>query len=102
MDYAPRKIVLPPGGDLREPVVVKSHHLDTNHHVNNQQFIDIAMDYLPEGFPVRQVRAEYRKQAFLGDVLVPRVAGEGTAVCVSLEDSEGTPYVVAEFTRPER
>lgn len=102
MDYAPRKIVLPPGGDLRELVVVKAHHLDTNHHVNNQQFIDIAMDYLPEGFPVRQVRAEYRKQAFLGDVLVPRVAGEGTAVCVSLEDSEGTPYVVAEFTRPER
>ena len=99
MDYAPRKIVLPPCGDLREPVVVKAHHLDTNHHVNNQQFIDIAMDYLPEGFAVKQVRAEYKKQAFLGDVLMPRVAQTQDNVCVTLENQEGGLYVAAEFAR---
>ncbi len=97
MKYAPRKIVVPPGGIQRESVVVKQHHLDTNHHVNNQQFIDIAMDYLPECFAVGQVRAEYKRQAFLGDVLMPRVSEEADRVCVTLENQEGSPYVVAEF-----
>lgn len=97
MEYAPRKIAVPPEGCLREPVVVVKHHLDSNYHVNNQQFIDIAMDYLPEGFEVGQVRAEYRKQAFLGDMLVPRVSGSEGRVCVTLENQEGSPYVVAEF-----
>lgn len=99
MDYAPRRIAVPLGGVLREPVVVRQHHLDTNHHVNNQQFIDIAMDYLPEGFAVKQVRAEYKKQAFLGDMLMPRVAQTQDNVCVTLENQEGGLYVAAEFAR---
>ena len=43
MEYASRKITLPRKGELQEAVTVKKHHLDTNHHVNNQQFISIAM-----------------------------------------------------------
>lgn len=101
MDYAPRKITVPAGGELREPVTVKQHHLDTNHHVNNQQFIDIAMDYLPEGFAIRQVRAEYKRQAFQGDILMPRVSQREDSVWVTLENQEESPYVVAEFRRPE-
>ena len=97
MEYAPRRIALPPDGVPREPVVVKRHHLDTNHHVNNQQFIDIAMDYLPEGFAIRQVRAEYKKQAFLGDVLTPRVFEAPDCVCVTLENREGDLCMAAEF-----
>ncbi len=98
MEYAPRKIAVAGDGVLKEPVVVRQHHLDTNHHVNNQQFIDIAMDYLPEGFAIRQVRAEYKRQAFLGDALLPRIRETAGNVCVALEDSQGSPYVVAEFT----
>ena len=97
MEYAPRKIVVPENAVQREPVMVKKHHLDTNYHVNNQQFIDIAMDYLPEGFAVRQVRAEYKRQAFLGDVLMPRVLETADSVWVALENQEGSPYVVAQF-----
>lgn len=99
MQYAPRKITHPSEGILREPVVVKQHNLDTNYHVNNQQFIDIAMDYLPENFLIRQVRAEYKKQAFLGDVLMPRVTEEADRVWVTLENQEASPYVAAEFSR---
>lgn len=99
MEYAPRRIAIPAEGVLREPVVVKQHHLDTNHHVNNQQFIDIAMDYLPEGFGVGQVRAEYKRQAFLGDVLMPRVLETEDCVWVILENQEKSPYAAAEFKR---
>ena len=99
MDYAPRKITVPAGGELREPVTVKQHHLDTNHHVNNGQYIQMAREYIPEDFPIRQMRAEYKKQAFLGDMLMPRVAQTQDNVCVTLENQEGGLYVAAEFVR---
>lgn len=102
MEYAPRKVAIPEGGVMREPVVVRKHHLDTNRHVNNQQFIGIAMDYLPEGFKVGQIRAEYRKQAFLDDLLVPYVAG-GEGICtVALQDEAGKSYAVVEASHKYR
>ncbi len=97
MDYAPRRIAVPPGGEAEEPLTVKKHHLDTNHHVNNQQFIGMAMEYLPEGFEVGQVRAEYKKQAFLDDVLTPVVSKKDDNIVVVLRDEAGKPYTIVEF-----
>ncbi|MCM1056246.1 MAG: thioesterase [Firmicutes bacterium] len=102
MDYSSRKIAVPDGGVEQEPLTVKKHHLDTNHHVNNQQFLDMAMDYLPEGFCIGQVRAEYKKQAFLHDVLIPVVAVEKDKLVVKLADENGAAYVIAEFLRKEQ
>ena len=102
MEYAPRKIMVPQEGAVREAIVVKKHNIDTNHHVNNQQFVDMTMDFLPEKFAVGQLRAEYKKQAFLGDVLTPYVAEEDGRMIISLTDSAGSPYVVVEFTQMER
>ena len=97
MEYAPRKISIPQGGSEQDAITVRKYHLDTNHHVNNQQFVNMAMAYLPDGFFVRRLRAEYKRQAFLDDVLVPYVAEEGGKVVVSLADPAGAPYVVVEF-----
>ena len=102
MEYAPRKIAIPQGGTTREAIIVKQHHIDANHHVNNQQFVDMAMDFLPENFVVGQLRAEYKKQAFLDDVLMPYVAEEDTRLVVSLTDQGGLPYVVIEFAKREQ
>lgn len=98
MDYSSRKIAVPAGGTKQEALTVKKHHLDTNHHVNNQQFLDMAMDYLPEGFYIGQVRAEYKKQAFLHDVLIPYVTEDSDRIVVKLADETGAAYVVAEFS----
>ena len=98
MDYTPRKIALPPDGTEGEPVGVRKHHLDTNHHVNNQQFIHIAMDYLPENLVVGQVRAEYKKQAFLDNVLIPYISGRDNVYTIALRDEEAKPYAVVEVT----
>ena len=97
MEYVPRKIAVPQGGVIQEPIIIKKHNIDTNHHVNNQQFVDIAMDYLPEGFTVGQLRAEYKKQAFLGDVLTPYVVQEDGRMIISLANPVGSPYAVIEF-----
>lgn len=97
MEYAPRKIPMPEGGVRLEAVTVRRQHLDTNHHVNNQQFVDIAMSYLPEEFCVHRLRAEYKKQAFLGDVLVPYLVQTEGKMVVALRDENGAPYVITEF-----
>ena len=105
MDYAPRKIALPAeGGIRRETIEIRRHHLDTNYHVNNGQYIRIAMECLPAGLlqkenaHIRQMRAEYKKQAHLGDRIYPVVYSEGEeAAAIALNNQEGQPYCVVEL-----
>jgi acyl-ACP thioesterase len=74
MDYAPRRIGVPEELRAGEPVQIKKHHLDTNHHVNNGQYVRIAMDSLNTDCKIRQLRAEYKRQVVLGDTLTPWMA----------------------------
>ncbi len=99
MEYAPRKIGVPPEGQAMEPFEVKAHHLDTNKHVNNGQYVRMAMEYVPKDFCVGQLRVEYKSQAVLEDMVFPVVAvGEtGTLYTVSLNKEDGKPYCIAEF-----
>lgn len=100
MDYAPRKIAVPADGKAMESFTVKPHHLDTNHHVNNGQYVRMAMDCIPGDFKIRQLRVEYKSQAVLGDEIYPMVAvkEEGKLYTVSLNKEDGTPYSIVEFT----
>ena len=102
MDYAPRKIALPADMEKEEPFAIQKHHLDTHHHVNNCQYIRMAADYLPEGFVIGQMRAEYKKQALLGDVFYPAVKLENGKITVALCCENGEPYAVIEFNPGEQ
>lgn len=97
MEYAPRKI--PVSGDAvrMESFVVRRHHLDTNHHVNNAQYIRFARDYIPADCIVARMRAEYKKQALLGDLMIPHVFAEDGIYTVALCDADDRPYAVVEF-----
>lgn len=97
MDYADRKIAVPAGGERREAITIMPHHLDTNHHVNNGQYVLIAQEFLPEKSSVKQLRVEYKKQAFLGDRLCPYVAVQDSKYIVSLQNEEGKGYATVEF-----
>lgn len=98
MDYAPRKIALPKEREKQEAFAVQKHHLDTNHHVNNGQYIQMAREYVPEDFPIHQMRAEYKKSALLGDMIYPVVALEDERYTVGLCDELGRPYAVVELS----
>lgn len=97
MEYAPRKIKVPENGREQEGLVVREYHLDTNHHVNNGQYVDMALELLPDDFVIKQMRAEYKQQAFLDDVLYPYVIKNENQYVISLMDDKGRPYVVVEF-----
>lgn len=97
MDYAPRRIPLPECLKEGEPVLIRLCHLDINHHVNNGQFVRIAMESLGGGQKVAQLRAEYKKQAMLGDVLIPYTACEGGREVAVLKDGQGAVYCIVEL-----
>ena len=61
------KIRIPKEMEEREAFPIRVWHLDVNHHVNNGQYVQLAGEYLPEGFTVRRMRAEYHRSAVLGD-----------------------------------
>lgn len=98
MTYADRKVRFAGEGRSAEPLSVMPHHLDTNRHVNNGQYVRIAMDYLPEGFVIGQLRAEYKMQAVLGTRLYPVLYKEENKMGVSLQNAEGLAYCNVEFT----
>ena len=97
MEYLPRKIAVTGTEVSKETLVIQKHHLDCNDHVNNGQYIKIASVYLPEDFTIRQMRAEYKNQAHLNDVIYPYVYSETDKITVCLCDEEKKPYVVVEF-----
>ncbi|MBR6771161.1 MAG: acyl-[Lachnospiraceae bacterium] len=100
MDYAPRRIEIPPKeGRQLGSIEIKRHHLDMNHHVNNGQYIKIAMEYLQGRSEIRQMRAEYKKQAVLGnriEVMQYEVTGGDVLV---LQDRDGQAYCIVELIK---
>lgn len=93
MNYEGRKIAVSDAGQCQEPIVVQRQHLDSNNHVNNAQYISIAIRYLPKDFVIGRLRVEYKKQAHLGDTLIPYVVAEEDKVTVSLRDQDAAVYV---------
>ena len=45
------------------------------------------------------MRAEYKKQALLGDVFYPSVKLEEGKVAVALSTEDGAPYAIVEFVK---
>lgn len=92
MEPAPRRIELPKEYEAAEAVTIMRHHIDTNHHVNNAKYVEIAREALPEDIKIRELRIEYKKAAVLGDIMIPRVSRREDGYTVSLCSQENSPY----------
>lgn len=97
MNYADRKITIPHNGQKQNPIQVQYYHLDTNQHVNNGQYVKMALQYLPKDFSIYQMRAEYRQQAKLGDIILPVVFPVQLGFVVVLENEDGKPFSIVEL-----
>ncbi|MBQ6994624.1 MAG: acyl-[Lachnospiraceae bacterium] len=97
MDYAPRKITVEGEGKAGQEQVVYRAQIDSNHHLNNSEYITMAYEYLPENIALSQLRVEYKKQAYLGEKICPVVYEQQGKVQVQLNDIEGVPYAIVEF-----
>ncbi len=85
MNYKDRRVILPKeGGMVMEPVKVLRADIDYNKHLNNANYVRLAMELLPEGFNVKGLRVEYRIAAKLGDVLTPTIYKANASIIVAL------------------
>lgn len=97
MKWDSRKIQVPENMEKKESFPVHKYHIDTNHHVNNGKYVSMAQEYLPAGFKISKMRAEYRKAAVYGDIICPFVEAEQRKVIVNLADEAGKPYAIVEL-----
>ena len=97
MQEASRKIAPVTEGISLAPIHVHKYDIDSNNHVNNERYVPMAMECLPDGFTIRQLRVEYRNSAVYGDTIYPLYHQEGDTLKVSLNDANGKPYAIVEF-----
>lgn len=100
MEYASRKVAMPQEGIKGIPVKVRKYHIDTNHHVNNCQYVQMAVELLEENgveTDFQSLRVEYKKSAVYEDILYPVYTTEGGAATAALCDRDGKPYAVIEL-----
>lgn len=106
MTYFPRKIAIPEDINVLDEIEVKHQHLDTNNHVNNGQFVLMAEECLNKfrdsdtPFELKRIRAEYKKQTFLGDILIPQIGKteDGGYVIKLVNKSDNEPACVVELS----
>ena len=78
-------------------------HLDTNLHVNNAQYVSMALGALSEGqtetgpalSKIHWLDVHYSQAAKLGDTILPHIHCEpdGSAI-VTLDNDDGRPYAI--------
>lgn len=95
---AERKIEEPASLKELPPFTVRRHHIDTNGHMNNCEYVREALDLLPEGATVEQLRVNYRHAAKLGEVVHPKIAVEPGRIVVELCCNDGRPYAIVELS----
>ena len=97
MEPVSRKIALPQDLEERESFPVLRHQIDVNNHVNNCQYIQMALEVLPECGRAGKIRVEYKKSAVFGDTICPKVAVEPDRKVVELCGTDGSVFAVVEM-----
>lgn len=84
MNYKDRRIALPKTEGLgMELIKVLRADIDYNKHLNNANYVRMAMELIPDDFEVHGLRVEYRMPAKFGDLLIPTVYHQNGCILVT-------------------
>jgi acyl-ACP thioesterase len=97
MECAKRKLHIPDDMEKKGEIEVPQFFIDSNHHMNNEKYVMLAQQLLPNDFEISELRVEYRKEAKLGDTVISYVKYTSKSVTVVLADTDKKPYSVVEF-----
>ncbi len=108
LDMPPTRRRLPVEGTFEQApeVVVGELHLDSNKHVNNAQYLGMATNAISALFgheeashvtDISRICVQYKRQALLGDIIVPHVQRANSLYTVNLTDSQGATYAVVQL-----
>ena len=76
---------------------VRKYHIDTNEHVNNCQYVQMAKEVYEGEEPIRQIRAEYKKSAVYKDIIVLKIGRKENRTVVELCGEQGQTFAAVEF-----
>lgn len=99
MNYASRKIKVSGEGIRQKPIFALESQMDTNHHMNNSQYIKVAQEYLPYGTSLSQIRVDYRKPVGAGVSMTPVIYALDDTYTVMLQDENYEAYALIEFQK---
>ena len=99
MEYMGRKIELPEGMIEYPAFPVRRVQIDTNGHVNNAKYIEMAEEWLPKDSEIKTLRVAYKHAAVHGDMIVPAVKKEENRHTVALKGPKGQVYAVIEASK---
>lgn len=93
-------------GEPLPAIRVGARSIDTNHHVNNAQYVALACEALADAGralgEVRCLQVSYRRQAHLGDEVTPVLHERADGCDVDLTDDAGATYALVRLlTEPE-
>ena len=97
MECSARKIKVPSDMLLGTELIVPKFFIDSNQHMNNEKYVAIAQELLPEDFKIKEIRVEYKMEAKLGDVIRTSMKKTDEGVVVLLADLNNKPYAVVQF-----
>ncbi len=98
MNYKGRRIAVPEDMQELPAFPIRRDHLDSNGHVNNGQFVRIAMEQLPIEVKPAELRAEYKHQIRLGQMVTPQFSVNGERAVVTLSTEEDGLCTVVEIS----
>lgn len=94
MENEGRKIQLPESMGTVAEFPVQKYQIDTNGHVNNGQYIQMASEWLPEDGQIKKLRVEYKRAAVYGDRILVQSGEDDRGITVALKSSENVIYAV--------
>ncbi len=97
MEKVSRKIKVPEEVQMVDTFKVHKYHIDTNNHMNNCHYVQMAREALPQGFQVKKMRVEYKNSAMYGDTILLKRGIEDNRVVAQLCREDNTVYAVVEF-----
>ena len=98
MPPEPRRVVIPESREFRDPVIIRRGQIDTNEHVNNAEYVQMALEQLDREIDPHVLRVDYRRAAVLGDLVRPGIGRnkEGNLV-ITLDDTNDTMFASIEL-----
>lgn len=97
MGVSERKICLPENMKELPSFFVQRYHIDTNEHVNNCQYVQMALEACREEITAGRLHVEYKRSAVYKDEIIPKTGTCGDRTVVELCGTDGKPYAVVEF-----
>lgn len=98
MELTPRKIDLPEApGKVCEPFRALRCQADTNGHINNARYADLADELIPAGAEVSRMRFEYKASFVPGELILPTVYETGSGCVMTFSNEQGAVCAAVEY-----